>query len=67
MFKQNKKEEKKMDNKAARRKIFKTPEAKEFDSKRNIKETMQECLDRMGYETPKDNQSADDYVKSLGW
>jgi len=54
-----------MDNKAKRRKIFKTPEAKEFDKKR--KESMQECLDRLGYETPKENQSADDYVKSLGW
>ena len=53
-----------MDNKAARRKIFKTPEAKELDRKHN---EMQTNLDRLGYETPRENQSADDYVKSLGW
>jgi len=62
--KQNPKEERKMDYKVKRRKIFKTPEAKELDGKHN---DMQANLDRLGYESPKENQNVDDYVKSLSW
>ena len=54
-----------MDNKARRRKIYKTEEAKNFD--KGNKNSMQDNLDKLGYETPKENASADDYVKSLGW
>ncbi len=54
----------KMRNKATRRKIFKTQEAKELDSKHN---DMQSNLDRLGYESPKENQNVDDYIKSLSW
>ena len=53
-----------MDYKPKRRKIFKTPEVKELNKKHN---EMQENLDRIGYERPKENQSYDDYVKYLGW
>jgi hypothetical protein len=28
---------------------------------------MQANLDRLGYESPKENMSADEYVKSLSW
>ena len=53
-----------MDAKIKRRKIFKTPEAKILDEKHN---KMQANLDRIGYESPKEDQNTDDYVKSLSW
>ena len=53
-----------MDYKPAKRKIFKTQEVKEIDKKHN---KMQENLDKLGYESPKKDQNADDYVKSLSW
>jgi hypothetical protein len=58
---------KKMDYKASKRKILKSYEVKKFDQDRRARNTMQENLDRLGYETPKENMSADEYVKSLSW
>ena len=51
------------DNKARRRKIYTTGNVEQLKKR---KETQQDSLDRMGYEAPSENPSADEYVKSLG-
>jgi hypothetical protein len=56
-----------MENKAKRRKILKSYEVAKFDRDRRAQNTMQTNLDRLGYESPKENMSADEYIKSLSW
>lgn len=56
-----------MEHKASKRKILKSYEVAKFDRDNRAKNTMQANLDRLGYETPKDNLTADEYVKSLSW